>query len=363
MAADLNHPSGPRYSLLETVRAYATERLAERSADLAEMQRRHATYFRALAEHVEPKLVSPDRRPGSATQPELANIRAALHWACAHGDWAEGLLWQARSWVFWLSANHLREGYDALKSFLAVAPAESPFRLKALWAAGYLAFHLGDQDTGGSPSPWEAGLTLAQALGDGREIARFLAGVGSEAVVRGDFNRAAGLLDDTLTRAHHEQDPWLVQAATMWLGMLHWASRDLVLARQRLEEALEASRLVADAHTTGNVLIMLADVLLLQGDPAEALERARASLSVRATGLDAWVVGVTLTVLGRIAVVAGDAERAARLFGAAEGLRSSIGAAFTLPMRWRDDHRCAVETVRQSLDPSELPVPGRQGER
>jgi non-specific serine/threonine protein kinase len=107
---------------------------------------------------------------------------------------------------------------------------------------------------------------------------------------------------------------------------------------------------VADARNSGNILIMLADVVLLQEDPEGAHARALASLQARDEVLDAWVVGITLTVLGRVAVATGDPERAAQLFGAAEARWTSIGAAFMLPPRWRDDYDQAVNTVRDSLD-------------
>ena len=65
----------PRYSLLETVREYALERLRERGEEDA-CRHRHAAYFLALAEQAEPALFGPTRIPWlDRLEPELDNLR------------------------------------------------------------------------------------------------------------------------------------------------------------------------------------------------------------------------------------------------------------------------------------------------
>jgi len=247
-------------------------------------------------------------------------------------------------------ANHLREGFDILKSLLALAPARSPARLKALWAAGYLGFYLGEQPPKGSLAPREEGLALARELGEPREIGRFLAGAGSEAIVRGDVARAQAHLDEALTLARQHDDAWLLQVTTMWFGILRWSSGDLGAARQLLEEALVVSPRVPDARTTANTLIVLSNVALLQGDPHRAAALGRDSLAARQGLHDAWSIGVTLAVVAHCDVAIGRFERAARLFGAAEGLQMSVGVTLRMPPRWHDDHVYHVAATRQALD-------------
>ncbi|WP_409234919.1 AfsR/SARP family transcriptional regulator [Streptomyces sp. PA5.6] len=73
-------PAGtaPRYRLLESVSAYAMERL-EAMEDLAGVRERHLRHYLALAEHAEPRLRDgAQRRWLSRLDAEAANLRAAL---------------------------------------------------------------------------------------------------------------------------------------------------------------------------------------------------------------------------------------------------------------------------------------------
>ena len=73
------------YRLLETVRHYAAERLAERG-ELAATRRAHAARFLALAEEAEPQLTGAAQGRGLARlEAEHDNLRAALAWLREHG--------------------------------------------------------------------------------------------------------------------------------------------------------------------------------------------------------------------------------------------------------------------------------------
>ena len=91
---------GPRSRMLETIRAFVAERLAARP-DAAQIQRRHAGYYRALAEQADPPL----RGAGQNTwlerlQAEAGNLAAAVRWYLDH-DRAPlpHLFWVL--WLFW----------------------------------------------------------------------------------------------------------------------------------------------------------------------------------------------------------------------------------------------------------------------
>ncbi|OEV21006.1 AfsR family transcriptional regulator, partial [Streptomyces nanshensis] len=71
-------PTGPRYRLLESVAAYATERLHEME-DLTAVRDRHLLHYRALAEYAEPELRGAGQRPWLARlDAEAGNLRTAL---------------------------------------------------------------------------------------------------------------------------------------------------------------------------------------------------------------------------------------------------------------------------------------------
>jgi predicted ATPase len=89
----------PRYRMLETIREFALERL-EASGEAAQTRRRHAVFFRDLANRAEPMLLGTAEQRTWTAQLEHAqdNVRAALAWSVgADGELAVGMPWRARS--------------------------------------------------------------------------------------------------------------------------------------------------------------------------------------------------------------------------------------------------------------------------
>src|SRR5690349_11666585 len=82
----------PRFTMLETVRAFALERLA--ASDEADATRqRHAAWCLSLAEAAEPefRVGTHKRRWGARLTDELANVRSAVAWFLATGHAPQGL--------------------------------------------------------------------------------------------------------------------------------------------------------------------------------------------------------------------------------------------------------------------------------
>ena len=104
-------PDGePRFRRLETIRAYAWERLAA-SGERDTVQRRHAAWFLALAEAAEPHLTSGARRGWLARlEVEQDNLRAALAWSQHAADGAEtGVRLVGALTEFWYFRGHSSE--------------------------------------------------------------------------------------------------------------------------------------------------------------------------------------------------------------------------------------------------------------
>jgi non-specific serine/threonine protein kinase len=93
-----------RYRLLETVRQYGAERLAESGVTDA-MQRRHAEFFFALATEAEPHL-STISRPAwvRRLRDELDNLRQSLTWSREHDEEMHVRLVGMLHW-FWFSTG------------------------------------------------------------------------------------------------------------------------------------------------------------------------------------------------------------------------------------------------------------------
>jgi hypothetical protein len=135
-----------RYGLLETVRAYAWERLEE-SGETAGMVRAHADLYQALAEAAAPELTGPEQAAWLAQlEAEHDNLRAVLRWATASGAGETGLRLAGALWRFWAIRGHLREGQGWLVGLLAPDARGVPaaVRARALNGAGNLAHLHGD---------------------------------------------------------------------------------------------------------------------------------------------------------------------------------------------------------------------------
>jgi predicted ATPase len=87
--------SADRFSMLETVRAYAEEKLARGDEEL-EVRRRHAAFYLAQAEDAAPRLAGEEHATWSELlESEHANLRAALDFALRTGDDASALRFAA----------------------------------------------------------------------------------------------------------------------------------------------------------------------------------------------------------------------------------------------------------------------------
>ena len=124
---------GTRYRLLDTVRYYAADRLAEaRKTDAA--RQRHAAAFSDLAgrEHRLPVLAR-----------DQDNFRAALDWSLARGDPAGPRLARALG-AFWLGRGLLQEGRDWMDRALAQDPADQLLRADLLRLLGTVLSEAGE---------------------------------------------------------------------------------------------------------------------------------------------------------------------------------------------------------------------------
>jgi predicted ATPase len=102
--------TGVRYRLLDTMRAYALEKLGE-SGELQEAARRHAEYYRDLFERAETEW---ERRPTTEWLADygrqIDNLRAALDWAFSlDGDASTGVALTAAAVPLWMQLSLIEE--------------------------------------------------------------------------------------------------------------------------------------------------------------------------------------------------------------------------------------------------------------
>jgi tetratricopeptide (TPR) repeat protein len=314
-----------RYGMLETVREYAFERLEE-SGEADAMMRRHAEYFRSLADAAEPKLVSPEAATWLARlEAEHVNLQAALGWLLERDPDACVRLAAALG-NFWFLHGHYAEGrrwLDAALEHGRTSPAG--VAAKALVGAGMIARQQGD--LAAARAYFERGLEAGDAAGDPLRTAWASLNLGIVAMVQGDLPAARAHAEETLARATGLGLDQVAGSSLMLLGEMARLEGDWAAARPFYEQALEINRRIGHMEgvsvTLNNLGATLCELGDLEGTHAcygEALAIAE-ELGTRDD------IACALEGLGAAASKGGDWVRAGRLAGAAEALREAIGSA------------------------------------
>jgi predicted ATPase/DNA-binding SARP family transcriptional activator len=312
-----------RYRLLETMRAYAAERLAE-AGEQDQVRGAHAAYFVDLAERAEPELRGRHQIEWlNRLAAERDNCSAALRHAVAARDGALGVRLVAALTWFWMLRDYDSEA--------------------AQWAREV------HEVTGGTPPP---GLTDAHA------ICAFIAAVTpaeekgflGAVQVREALERIMPLIEGTkhplvgmaapvlavltgnqdLARRHlmvlaDHPDPWTRAAQQMFRGHLAINSGQIEQAAPDLTMALAAFRAAGDRWGMIVSLTGLAEVALARGRPAEAikaLEEARGCTSEEFAG--PWGEAMRIQ-LGRARARLGDADGARAEFGRGVAVAARTG--------------------------------------
>ena len=181
---------GYRYRLLEPMRQYARERLAE-AGEAMTVEARHLAFSLELARAADPEgaeagpLVALDR-----LEADHDNLRAALAWALRHEP-EQALRLAVHMWPMWMAGSHFQEGSRWLAAALAAAPAPTELRAEALRAACGLEIRLGR--TGGLSELGTERVAIFRALGDRRAVAHALDEVGVYEYMAGRYDRAERL--------------------------------------------------------------------------------------------------------------------------------------------------------------------------
>jgi predicted ATPase/class 3 adenylate cyclase len=325
----------PCYTMLETIREYATERLEE-SGEADALRRRHAAFFLALAEETEPHFMGARRFEWLARlTADHDNLRAALAWSrpdrepragpTADAGEVHRRLVGALSW-FWFFGGHWSEGQGWTEGALAQAPDTGPPRTavwaRLLWAAAVAAWNLGDYPTARARA--EASLAIGRELGAPRLIAWPLFSLGLLALYTGDAAAARGRFAESAARFRDAGDATTAALPLVMQGDATVAF-DRVAARELYEESLAIGRAAGDSWMITVSLTSLGRMALEDGDYPTARALCEEGLAARREMGDKWSLAISLASLGDVARCEGAHERAATLFEQSLVLSRDVG--------------------------------------
>jgi predicted ATPase/DNA-binding CsgD family transcriptional regulator len=305
----------PRFTMLETIREYALERLAT-GGQLEVIQRRHAVYYQTFAEAAEPELWGAKHKYWIArlTQ-EHANLRSALGWAHAHGETELGLHLGSALWHLWDVLGTVSEARALLAVLLAQAQTgpSTPARIKVTRAAGMMAWDQGD--IASAHTLLRESLRLARELGDPSAIADTLGWVGeiicSE---QGDTTAGRRLIEEGLAIYRNLGNQAGVWRTLNMLAQVSLEQGDTAVARALGEQSLAIAQELGDNIGSANPLNTLGEIARFQGDFARARSYYEQCLALGHTLNDTYLIARTAANLGYVTLNQGDADRAAALF-------------------------------------------------
>jgi predicted ATPase/DNA-binding SARP family transcriptional activator len=319
----LLHFSNERYSMLETIREYAAERLEEPGEEDALCERLGKHLVAVAQAEGAPSFLGRQTAGLARLEQEHPNIRAVVAWAHRARQREPVLALAGMFWLFWIRRGHAEETWGWLKAALTEredVPAE--IWLPALVGGGELARFSGDYahaaelkeqllelagDYEAAEPHWEPGtladladIALEQGdLGRARDyaersavlrtsrgvsLARALSSLGDIALREGDFDRAEELLQDAARGWSEQGHEGNRAAAVESLGEVARRRGDVVRARELFEQALRSFVALGDGASVGACLQDLALVNVEHGDAQRVGRLWGAGETLRAAG-------------------------------------------------------------------------------
>jgi non-specific serine/threonine protein kinase len=315
--------SHPRFTMLETIREFGLERLVEAGEEDV-IRRAHAIHYVAFAEQAGSELHGPDEGLWlDQLEADLPNLRSSLAWLEKQGDPQLALrLAGALAW-FWIMRGHPGEGRTWLERALALPSAvPSVERAMALDAAGLLAWQQGDDAQAAALA--DACLALGQELNEPAAIAGAHRTLGLVAVRHGRDEEARRYHEEALAHFCALGDRFWV--ALSHLNLAYATARSDRARRLALQqEALDLFRDLSNPWGTARAATELGRTAILLGDAVSGAAAIREGLALSWRRRDRWQMIFAFEILAEAAVAGGHPERAARLLGAAAGLREATG--------------------------------------
>jgi predicted ATPase/class 3 adenylate cyclase len=278
----LRRESGERFRMLETLREFGLEKLAE-TGERERAVRAHADWVHGLLAASEPEFFGPRQQEVlDRVAAETANLNAALDWWSGAGREPQKALEAAGMlWWFWYVRGRLTEGRGRLEALLAHPELQEPTaaRGKALHALATLHWAMGETEQ--AARLFEASLPIRRALGDERALSSTLNNMGVLARDQTDYESADRYFEEALELRRRVGDPQLLGGTLANLALVAQDRGDFQRSRELGEEALALNRQVGDLHAIATSLGNLARLEYNFGDRARGRELLQESLALR----------------------------------------------------------------------------------
>jgi predicted ATPase len=302
-----------RLAMLETIRAYATERFAS-VADHEAVHERHFRHYLALAErHATERALWGARRNEhlALLDASIDNIHEALRWAIAQPTADRALAAASALAEYWQVRNRSADAVDWIDQALGKpgVAAEPALRVHLLCSKAMVMSALGRVPE--QPAVWAEAEAIARALGDPVILSRALQPrvVGEALAGRSDV--AEALADEALHWATTARDDWAIAMAAHGKAM---AASTVAELHARVERAASLLAEVGNVYRLASMLASAAYGALTMGEDRGAKDLVERAIPI-ARQLDDPTLWMLLRGnLGLAALLTGDTDTARHAF-------------------------------------------------
>jgi predicted ATPase/class 3 adenylate cyclase len=338
-----------RFTMLETIREYAIERL-EASSEAGRVRSLHMGFFRDLAQSAEPHLTGPDSGEWLARlSTEVPNVRSALRWALESpdaGDLEGGLLMAGALWRYWQLTGSLREADAWFAQLIERAGRPGPVaaRAKAMQGAGGIAYW--QNDLARSRKLYEESVALYRQLDDRAGLASALNDLAYLPMLQGEIPLALQLFTEARDLFNELGDTWLSALAEMNIASTNFFAGNLDAARETIEAVIPIIRERGDRFWLTEAVTGLGQLEQLTGRYAAARGHYAESLQLALEAGTIPQVAMVLEPLSNVDAAEGNHRRAVELWAAAQAIKERVGGGAPSEMMQTVDPRpAAVEAI------------------
>jgi len=317
--------TGERLTMLETIRAFAADKLSA-SPFADDIGDRHAAHFEALVADADAQRGSDEKAALDRLEVEHDNLRAALDWLRTNAP-ARFVAMVGSLAGLWHLHSHFGEGRAYLADALAMTPDPDETRARVLSAIGELAAWSGDVAT--ARTSIEEAIPIWRASHRPAQIGASLLDLGWGWFNAGEDSRARDSMEEALRVAQATGERALLNRARIGLLQMLVAVGDLEQVEPMARAALAEAERQHDLRSEHFAHHFLADCPLIAGDAAAAAPRYRRALELAHALGERTEMAIEMQGVAMAAAGTGDAQRALVLGGAAAAELDALGIDFS----------------------------------
>lgn len=302
-----------RYVMLETIRHFARQRLAD-SPDAAAVRDRHLAYFLQLAEDIGPRVEEGDESVSlDRLDLDLDNLRAALDWAEQSGDVDRFLRLAAATWLYWEVRCRFEEGCARLRRAVELTREPTSTRATALYGLGDMSLFV--PDIAQVVASGEEVVAIAREMGDAVMLARgtTLLGWAASYGAYEDPDWAVRALGELLEHLSIDEQPWLYLDASIARGYAAATAGDVVGAGTMFDDAILSATRFSSTGSLQRALFFRGWCHTLANEATDAVPLLGRAIDLADDIDDTFIRALSTGVLSYAVFLQGDLPGAAGL--------------------------------------------------